>query len=113
MRTDRYILDADGEPQPCEDLLTWARWYETADRRVAQDMDEGVPDDADPVTRIRVSTVFLALDHSFGFGASPVLWETMVFGGVLDGETSRYTSKAAALVGHQRMCERVRKTIIR
>jgi hypothetical protein len=34
----------------------------------------------------------------------PVLWETFVFGGVLDGEMQRYTSKADALAGHQRMC---------
>lgn len=99
--TDRYILDAAGNPQPCEDLLEWGRWMETAPRGVARDIDEG-PDGG----TIRVSTVFLGLDHSF-VGGPPVLWETLVFGGPLDGEMERYTSKADALRGHQAMCARV------
>jgi hypothetical protein len=63
----RYILNAAGDPAPCEDLLEWARWYEERDnRRVALDEVNGV----------RVSTVFLGLDHGWGRGA-PALWETM------------------------------------
>ena len=30
----------------------------------------------------------------------PVLWESLVFGGVFDGHMNRYTSKLAALTGH-------------
>jgi hypothetical protein len=101
--TDRYILDAHGQPVPCPDLLTWARWYETANRRIAQDLDEG-----DEGKRVRVSTVFLGLDHNRGDGP-PVLWETLVFGGELDGEMQRYSSLADALAGHQAMCERVKQ----
>jgi hypothetical protein len=97
----KYILDAAGDPVPCDDLLTWARWFETADRQLAESKDEGADPDG-----VRVSTVFLALDHNYGVGA-PVLWETMVFGGPLNGEMERYTSKAEAIAGHQRMCERV------
>jgi hypothetical protein len=106
--TDHYILNAHGEPEPCPDLLTWARWYESADRRVAQDMDEGAPGGG----KVHVSTVFLGRDHGFGRGL-PVLWETLVFGGVLDGEMQRYTSLADALAGHQAMCTRVGATIAR
>jgi hypothetical protein len=105
--TDRYILDEHGQPVPCEDLATWAQWFETADRRVAQDLDEG-----DAGKKVRVSTVFLGLDHRFGDGP-PILWETLVFGGALDGEMARYTSLADALAGHQAMCARVSETIKR
>lgn len=98
----QYILDEHGEPQPCDDIVAWGRWFQTAERRVAQDFDEG-----DPAKQIRVSTVFLGLDHSYIDGGPPVLWETMVFGGALDGACDRYTSKDDALKGHQRMCERV------
>lgn len=94
MNNGRYILDADGEPQPCEDLLTWARWYETADRIVA----------AAWFGEVRVSTVFLGLDHRFGFNGPPILWESMVFGGPLDGEQRRYTSRADADAGHTALC---------
>lgn len=100
-----YILNADGEPEACEDVLTWAHWMGTADRHVAQDLDEGTgPDDP---KRIRVSTVFLGIDHDFFGSGIPVLWETMVFGGLLDGEQRRYQSRAEALRGHQTMCQRV------
>ena len=93
-----YVLDEHGEPVPCDDVITWGHWYATAERHVAHDMDEGQGAD-----RVRVSTVFLGLDHSFGSGP-PVLWESMVFGGPLDGEQQRYTSRADALRGHAEMC---------
>lgn len=57
-----------------------------------------------------MSTVFLGIDHAFS-GGLPVLWETIVFGGPLDGEMDRYTSRADALAGHQVMCARVRAAL--
>ena len=86
-----YIL-VDGEPQRCEDLLAWGRWFTTADRGVAKT----AVDDAN------VSTVFLGLDHGDRMGGAPILWETMIFGGPQDGYQRRYTSRAAALKGHER-----------
>lgn len=52
---------------------------------------------------IRVSTVFLCLDHSHSHDPNdpPVLWETMVFGGESDGFQERYTSWDDAYAGHQ------------
>jgi hypothetical protein len=104
----RYILNDAGDAEPCDDLLTWGRWMQTADRHVAQDLDE-----ADEHRTIRVSTVFLGLDHDWLGTGPPVLWETLVFGGVLDGEMRRYTSRAEALRGHQAMCQRVMETLHR
>jgi hypothetical protein len=99
----RYILADDGvTPIRCDDLYEWAIWYQTAERHVAHDMDEHDTTGQ----QIRVSTVFLGVDHAFG-GGPPILWETMVFGGLLDGEQVRYTSHAAALAGHQEMCRHV------
>lgn len=97
-----YVLDEQGNPRPERDLLAWAQWFETAERHVA-------------LTRFawgEVSTVFLGLDHSFALdsmadplGYRPVLWETMVFGGKLDGEMNHYRSREAALKGHVEMVE--------
>lgn len=101
----RYVLDADGQPQLEPDLLAWARWLETADRRVCQDYDEG-----DATKRVRVSTVFLGLDYSFGEGP-PLLWETMVFGGPLNGRMARYSSVDDAFAGHQRICHEVNRAL--
>jgi hypothetical protein len=103
-----YILDDAGEPTPC-DPLTWAEWFvqHPDARRIAQDYDEN-----DPTKSIYISTTFLGLDHQYGDGP-PILWETMVFGGLLDGEMNRYSSRDAALKGHQEMCRRVMETLHR
>ncbi len=70
--TGKYIL-VDRVPVPCPDLMKWGRFMEEADRHVAVTMVDG----------IRVSTVFLGLDHGWCDGP-PVLFETMIFGGEHD-----------------------------
>ena len=69
---DTYILDG-RNPVPCTDFMMRARWFETSDRHVAK-TDFG---------DMRVSTVFLGFDRSFGQGP-PLLFETMIFGGRFD-----------------------------
>ena len=106
-----YILDANGEPQPCDDILVWGEWFERAgrsgERVIAHDRNEArAPGEPD----ILVSTVFLAINHNF-FGEPPILWETMVFGGLLDQEQCRYSSRAAALAGHRKMCLAVQASL--
>jgi hypothetical protein len=98
MTTDKYILK-DHEPVPESDLLLWAKWFEAAERRVAFDEINGV----------RVSTVFLGLDHNFGHNDAPILFETMVFGGPLDQEQRRYRTWDEAEKGHQEMLVLVRR----
>lgn len=88
--SDKYILDANGNAVREPDLITWARWYEAADRRVALDR----------IGDTKVSTVFLSMDHNFGLDGPPVLWETMIFGGKHDQYQERYTSREDALRGH-------------
>jgi hypothetical protein len=73
-----YILNEQGEPIIEPDLMKWAQWFKTADRHVAKEI----------LGDVRISTVFLGLDHSFT-GGDPILWETMVFGGEFDGEQNR------------------------
>ncbi len=95
----QYILDGH-EPVVCEDILEWARWFEKSSeaRCVADDQVGGA----------WVSTVFLGLDHSFGPGP-PVLFETMVFEGPLDGTEDRYSTWQEAEEGHRRMVALVKK----
>ena len=57
-------------PVPVDDVIEWARWFETADRVVRQERF---------LDLATVSTVFLGLDHAFGRCRAPVLFETMVF----------------------------------
>ena len=102
-RIRHYILVKRGNSKvitPATDVLVWARWFETAgeSRIVAK---TNLPND------VRVSTVFLGLDHRFSLVGPPILFETMVFGGKFDGDMERYTTWAAAEKGHKRMVERV------
>jgi hypothetical protein len=90
---DKYILNDRGEPEICNDVITWGRWFEAnhTQRIVAKDE---LPND------VRVSTVFLGLDHQFGHG-EPLIFETMIFGGAHDGYQERYATRAAAEHGHR------------
>lgn len=92
----KYILDDAGEPLPCLDLLEWGRWMEDNSDRMRVLLDE-LPND------VRVSTVFLGLDH--GFGGPTLLFETMVF----RGEQWRYGTRAEALAGHAAAVELIRQ----
>lgn len=93
-----YILE-NGEPKPVSDLQEWSRWFEAnANARHIGD---------DVIGAARVSTVFLGLNHAH-FGGPPLIFETMVFGGPLDGEQERYSTTQQAIDGHAAMCARVR-----
>jgi hypothetical protein len=105
MRTDKYILDDDGNPVPCDDVLVWAEWYEQSRSNNCRVVKQDWAETED--TTVGVSTVFLALDHAF-MGGPPILWESLVFGTSLDGEMRRYRSKAEALRGHEELVQRVR-----
>lgn len=77
----------------CLNADAWGRWFETADRHVAENIT--------PLGR--VSTVFVGLDHRhFGEGP-PLIFETMVFGGPLDGQCDRSSTWAEAEGAHASM----------
>lgn len=96
--SEHYILEG-MIPVQEDDLIKWAQWFEGADRGVALDELDGV----------RVSTVFLGLDHNFSLAGPPLLFETMVFGGKYDQEQERYSTWETALQGHNRIVEMVRE----
>jgi len=120
----KYILEGE-KPKLVEDVLEWARWFETADRSVAKTDLPLVPEgfyskrwyqrlfywlnvllriligrERFTVANVRVSTVFLGLDYSFS-GSEPILFETMIFGGEHDEYQERYSTWGEAETGHQ------------
>lgn len=101
MKEGLYILDKNKRVVACDDVDKWSEWFGGAlkSRQVA-------------LTRINkevsISTVFLAVDHGFR-SKTPVLWETMVFGGILGHEVKRCAGtweQAEAM--HEDMCKLVR-----
>jgi len=99
MNSGFYYILRDGEPVECNDSAVWGEWFEKNldDRRVALD-DTGIS---------TVSTVFLAINHRLPGEGPPLLYETMVFGGPLDGEQWRYSTREEALKGHREVVERL------
>ena len=59
---------------------------------------------------IMISTVFLGLDHSWGYGP-PMLFETMVFRGGESAECGRYESWEEAAKGHKAFVAKIRNEI--
>jgi hypothetical protein len=99
--TDKYILNAAGEPVPCPSAMEWGKWFQ--ENRMACRVAR---------TKIgpwiTVSTVFLGLDHAWRIGP-PILWETLILGA--DGDEQdheRYSTRKQALAGHKRWVRRYR-----
>ena len=107
-----YILDEQRRPVPVEDTLVWGRWFQDfKNRRVAHDeivwRYTGLNVVEDLV--VRVSTIFLGIDHDYGFSGRPLLWETMVFEHPSGGDfQQRFTTEADALAYHQELVRRLR-----
>jgi len=96
----RYY-DRNGKPM---DLMTWATTFEKGDRHVGNTVimsQHGAPEG------VRVSTVWLGLDHSDGEGP-PLIFETMVFGGEHDDYTERYSTETQAKKGHARIVKAIK-----
>ena len=94
----------DREGKPMDGVLRWAKLLEDpAYKRVAETT----------VGKYWVSTVWLGLDHNFGFGGPPLIFETMVFhsgdGSMLgdDEYMERYATEEQALAGHAHIVEMV------
>ena len=82
----------------CHDIHEWGKWFGTADRHVA-DID---------ILGIRVSTVFLGLDHNHWGDGDPLLFETMVFDHEGDcAAMTRYFTWEEAAQGHAEVVEGV------
>jgi hypothetical protein len=120
---DKYILDGH-TPVECPDLILWATWFEdTRKSRIVQQ---------DQIGEYWVSTVFLGLDHGYGYlreggppkAYRPILFETMTFIGnpknrkrdsrgklrpdIESDGCDRYATWDEALAGHLVICERLR-----
>jgi hypothetical protein len=77
--------------------IDWERWQELwADRHML----------ADEIGASRVSTIYTGL--SAGIGPVPMIFETMVFGGKLDGRICRWATEDSALAGHAAVVDLVR-----
>jgi hypothetical protein len=91
-----YVLDDRGEPVPAPDLEAWTRWFERADRSISRTM---------VTAEITVLTTFRGVADTSETDGTPALFETRVFGGILDGEERRHCTRSAAVDAHARLAE--------
>lgn len=82
--------DRDGTPMT---MMAWAMKLESAEARDVA---------FDEMGDVHVSTVWIGLNHNWGSGA-PLIFETMIFGGVNDQYQERYATEEQALAGHERI----------
>lgn len=97
-----YLLDKDKKPYGVT-LEESLKLYEDFDMKITQ--QDRINDE------IRVSTVFLGFNHAPLGSGTPILWETMIFGGQHSEYQERYTSHEDALAGHQRALELVKSSL--
>ena len=89
-----YILNDDHTISKVEDAIEWARLFENGNRQIYNDT----------IGDVRVSTVFLGLDHGYDPDKPPTLFETMIFGGDRDMEMSRCCTYEECEVMHKTAC---------
>ena len=95
-----YILDDDHNVVKASDVWQWSMWFETFDTRRV---------DLTEIDGVRISTVFLGLDHRMiGDEDRPLVFETMIFDGEHDGYYERCCTWDEAVEEHQKAVELVR-----
>jgi hypothetical protein len=99
-----YILE-DGVVKRELDIIKWSEWHCSQDRRI--DFTRL------PNARAEVVTSFIGVDsrpaHLTG---TPIVFETMVFGGEFDHRAYRYASLEDAQAGHLEVCKMIQNTIV-
>ena len=86
------------------DMFAWAAMFEMTDHHVAEDWIDGV----------RISTVWLGLDHNWADVGPPLIFETMIFEPEdddldMDQYCWRWSTEVQALAGHDQAVAMVRQ----
>lgn len=100
-----YLLDEDKQPYSVPIELYLKLHEDMSMKQTAIDL----------VDDVRISTVFLGMDHGWNINNNPnykpILWETMIFGGEHSDYQERYTSHKDALEGHKKALELVNQSL--
>ena len=91
---DKFILNEKNEVVPVADVIEWGLWLEQNSSRRVVNIYYG--------NGYRISTIFLGLNQAFGtHHERPIVFETMVFGGNLDGNCVRSATWLEAEATHK------------
>lgn len=98
-----YILDKNKNLVKTTPEKAFMFWEKSEERIVAK---------TEFKNNVVLSTVFLCIDHNFN-QSSPLLFESLWFGGVLDGEIRRYHTWDEALAGHENWIDLYERATVR
>jgi hypothetical protein len=88
------------EVERANNLVEWAAWFGSCDRRVAKTK----------VCSVTVSTVFIGIDFGHFSSDDPRLFETMIFGDSdLEGWINQYRTYEEAIAGHEAAVKLVKR----
>jgi hypothetical protein len=97
----RYYILRDGEVVEELDHTVWSRWFENT----YQDVEHIARTET---AHSMVVTRFLAVNLTLARDEPPLLFETSVDGGWLEGQGEKYATLDDARTGHEAWVERVR-----
>lgn len=87
--------DRDGSPMTMEQ---WATALDNKEKKRVAKTKLGL---------VTGSTIWLGIDHSWGYGLRPLIFETMVFGGPHDQWMARHSTEQDAITGHKSVVARL------
>jgi hypothetical protein len=102
--SDFYILDENKNPVKVENIHEWTQ------RMPRTMLPLHVGDDT--LDGVRVSTVFLGVDHRYHSAGPPLVFETMIFGGEHDEWQERCSTWSEAEAMHARAIAIVKGEIV-
>ena len=91
-----FVLDEHGEPIRERDLDAWSRWFARAYRSIAR---------STVALGVTVLTTFSGVDDVPYPQSVPKLFESRVFGGILDGELIQRCTRAEATAAHAELVQ--------
>ncbi|MCG6963065.1 MAG: hypothetical protein LJE95_07340 [Acidobacteria bacterium] len=97
----RYFMLRDGKVVEAPDHATWAGWYESSYEKVREVIRT-------ETVHATVTTQFLPISMTLSTQEQPLLFETRVSGGWLNGQGDRFPDMERARDGHKAWVERVR-----
>ena len=89
-----FVLDEHGEPLLERDVQAWSRWFAQADRSIARSTVS---------PEVTVLTTFNGVGDVPEPDSIPKLFESRVFGGILDGEVVQHCTRAEAIEQHREL----------
>jgi hypothetical protein len=102
MKTIYYILSNTGQVIKCKKFSAWPNFMSSIDGRIIAE---------DNIGNVTISTVFLGINNSCDESEQPKIFETMVFGGLLNGTESHCATLKQAKAMHKKMVQRVKQSI--